>query len=205
MKPEYGQLVSQLIILCSSILLAIGIYGNYYFDKLISKAKENSINTKMDSIPTLIITNNDLNTTKVIEAIDEIKLSIEEINSTDGSKIKELSFPSEGYFGQNILHAGLNSCIEGKYSMSAWLPRNKKIFVKISGTNWAFPVHQAISGWAKSDLVQNDGINTRTFESIKSGIIDFEFRLNGPDTLSIKIFENDTNNLILEKSIVVKK
>ncbi|WP_159523919.1 hypothetical protein [Sunxiuqinia indica] len=88
MKPEILQTISQIVVFLGIILTAIGGYGHFHYGKKIEKNREITIDTKLDSIPSSINANNKENTDKVLDAIGEVKLSIDEIAATDGSNIK---------------------------------------------------------------------------------------------------------------------
>lgn len=181
MKGETMQTLSQITIAIGIILTAIGGYGNFYYGRKLD-AKSNTENNKK---------------------LDEIKNSIEEAISSDGSMIKNISYPHQGEFGSNILNEEVIEINSGTYSMRVELPKNEKIFVKLSGQNWGYPVFQPIPGWKPSQLERNGSDNMRIFETIKFGIIDLEMHLNSPDTIESTMYKNDLDNEIRSKSIII--
>ena len=130
--------------------------------------------------------------------------AIEYITDSDGSNIKEISYPDSGEFGINILNKNIDKYAVGTYSMNAIIPKNQEITVKISGINWGFPAFQAIPGWKTFDLITTDNETSRKFKTVKFGIVDLEFYLTGADKIEIMIYENNSKAPTWEKTIIVE-
>lgn len=129
--------------------------------------------------------------------------AIDYITGSDGSNIKEISYPDSGEFGINILDKNIDKYTIGTYSMNALVPKNQEITVKISGINWGFPAFQAIPGWKTFDLMTTGNKISRRFKTVKFGIVDLEFYLTGKDKIEILIYENNSKEPTWGKTIIV--
>src|SRR5690606_6432550 len=202
MKIETLQTISQVIIAVGIILTALGGYGSYHFGKKVNANSDLQKDEKIEQI------SHDINEGKnqVLDSIGGLKNSIIEAIDSDGTRIKRLSFPVKGEFGPNILDKTIIEGKPGTYSMRVELPKNEKIKVKVSGSNWVFPLFQSIPGWKFSDLEKESGGKYfRYFESVKHGIIDFEIKLETPGELHISVYENDFEKISWEKTLVIEK
>ncbi|MUP40025.1 hypothetical protein [Labilibaculum euxinus] len=204
MKPEILQTVYQLVLAGGIIFTALGGYGYFHYSKMIEKNREVTVDTKLDNIPQSINTNNNENTDKVLDAIEDVKLSIDEIAATDGSNIKALSYPPSGEFGTNILDKNSEQYSIGTHSMRAKIPKGQSVIVKVSGKNWSFPVFQSIPGWRHFDNQPDADNPSRKFKSVKAGIIDLEMYLDNKGKIEISVFENGSELPSWEKKLIVK-
>lgn len=125
-------------------------------------------------------------------------------SDSDGSNIKEISYPDSGEFGINILDKNIDKYAVGTFSMNAIIPKNQEITVKISGINWGFPAFQAIPGWKTFDLMTTDNKISRKFKTVKFGTVDLEFYLTGADKIEVMIYENNSKEPTWGKTITVK-
>jgi hypothetical protein len=204
MKPEILQTISQIVVFTGIILTALGGYGHFHYGKIIEKTREMTIDTKLYSIPQSISAENKGNTDKVLDAIKDVKLSIDEIAATDGSNIKLISYPSSGEFGTNILDKSTEHYNAGTHSMRVEIPKGQTITVRVSGKNWQFPVSQAIPGWRHFDLKTDSDKTIRKFKSVKAGIIDLEIYLVDKGEIELSIFENGSEVPSWEKTLIVE-
>lgn len=205
MRPEILQALSQIAIFIGTLLTALGGYGHYHYGKKIEQKREIVIDSQLDSIPRSINATNSQNTDKVLVAIRDVKQTVDEIASSDGSNIKEISYPSSGKFGINVLDKNTYKYTIGTYSMKALIPKNQELTVKISGTKWGFPAFQSLSGWKHFDYESTlDNKSSRKFKTLKFGSVDLEFYLTGTDEIEIFIYENDSKTPSWEKKIIVE-
>lgn len=171
-------------------------------DKIVlnKKVSEDKKIPKIDAPKALIVTQNQTgdNTLNVTQISDSYA------TSNDGSYIKEISYPSSGEFGINILDRNTFQYSVGTYSMNAIIPKNQNLTVKISGVKWAFPAFQSIPGWKTSDFKAKGDTTSRKFKTVKSGTVDLEFYLTGSDEIEITIYENDSKTATWIKTIKVK-
>ena len=191
MKPEILQTISQIIIVVGVILAGGGGFGAYYYGNKISQKREISTDKKLDNIPRSIISVSKENRDAVLKAIENVKLSIDEIAATDGSHIKKISYQKGGEFGTNILNRNIIKYKIGTHSMRVEIPKNQYVIVKISGKNWGFPVFQPIPGWEHYDYKKDGDKITRKFKSIKAGILDLKMYLTGKGEIVLSVFENE--------------
>ena len=202
MRPEILQSLSQLVVAIGLILAAVGGYGHFYFGKKVEQKKEIVAFEKLDSIPKVLESSGKKNTEKVLDAIKDVKESVDEINYSDGSNVNEITYPGKGEFGINILDRNSRQFSSGKYSMHAILPKGQKLVVKISGTGWGFNVFQPIGGWLDYDVIIDNRKTTRKFKSMRYGIIDFDFRLlEEHGGFEITVFENNSDKPKWNKKI----
>jgi len=204
MRPEFLQTLSQIVVFVGLVLAAIGGYGHFHYGKKIEQKREVVIDSKLDSIPLSINSTSNQNTDKVLGAIKDVKQTVDEIASSDGSNIKEISYPSTGEFGSNILDKNTHKYKVGTYSMKALMPKNQELTVKISGTKWGFPAFQSLPGWKHFDYESTaDNKSSIKFKTIKFGSVDLEFYLTGTDEIEIFIYENNSKTPTWEKKIIV--
>lgn len=204
MRPEIMQNIAQLAVCFGIILTALGGYGHFYYGKKIDSDKEIEINQKLEDIPNKVNDHSDKNTDKVLDAIEDVKLSVEEIASTDGSNLHEITYPKDGEFGLNILDKNTVKCDDGSFSMKALVPKGQEITVKISGEKWGFPLFQSLSGWKFYDREVKGKEMSRKFKTVKYGSVDFEIYLRGADNVKITVYENNSSNVSWQKTIIVE-
>jgi len=204
MRPELLQTLSQITVFIGIILTAIGGYGHFHYGKIVEKKREIIVDSKLDSIPKRVISADNQNTDKVLVAIKAVKQTVDEIAASDGSNIKEISYPRSGEFGANILDRNITRYKVGTYSMRAEIPKNQEVIVKVSGTKWAFPVYQSIPGWRHFDLETEGSKTIRKFKTLKGGILDLEMMFTGVDEIELSVFENGSKVPSWEKTILVE-
>lgn len=205
MKPEILQTLSQIAILLGVLISGFGTYGSYYFGKKVEQKKEIETYQKFEDIPQAINLKIDKNTDKVLDAIKDVKQSVDEIGAIDGSNIHEIGYPESGEFGLNILDKAVKEYNIGTYSMNALIPKNQHLTIKVVGKKWGFPAFQSAPGWKHFDYEENETKISRKFKTIKFGICDLEFMLNGADEIEIFVFENKSVTPTWVKTIVVKE
>lgn len=88
MRPEIMQNIAQLIVCIGLIFTALGGYGHFYYGKKIDSNKEVEINQKLVSIPNEVNKHSNKNTVEVLNAIEDVKLSVEEIAAFDDSTLQ---------------------------------------------------------------------------------------------------------------------
>ena len=125
--------------LFGGILVALSIAGHRYYSSKASNEREAESTAQRAEIKSKIIdTNNNLseqiskNDSQIISKLDEVGGKVNKIYENDDSNIKNITFPENGNFGKNILFEKLINIENGTYSMTAILPKNKIIKVKIS-------------------------------------------------------------------------
>ncbi|MDQ2180849.1 hypothetical protein [Marinifilum sp. D714] len=203
-----NELIFGIILLIAGLILTTigGFKANDGWNKLkgISQTNgEETIIAKLDSIPKSINTKNKENTDKVLDAIEEVKLGVDEISAMDGSNIKTIKYPPSGEFGTNILDKTKGEYKIGTHSMRVEIPKGQTIVVKVSGKNWQFPVFQSIPGWKHFDLKTDKGETSRKFKSVKTGIVDLEIYLVDKGKIDLSIFENGSELPSWEKTLKV--
>ena len=171
-------------------------------DKVIvnNKGSKDYTNTKINAPKALIVTQNQTgdNTLYVSQISDSYA------TSSDSTYIKEISYPSSGEFGLNILDKNTIQYSAGTYSMNALIPKNQNLTVEISGRNWFFPFYQALPGWRHFDYKANGDTFSRTFKTVKYGKVDLEFNLKEASEINIRVFENNAKNYSWQKTIKVE-
>jgi hypothetical protein len=223
MRPEILQNLSQIFIFIGILLTAIGGYGHFHYGNKIEQKRGIVIDEKLNNIPLNINSTSDKNTVKIITAvknskqqaidnsdkvliaIKDVKQTVDEIASSDGSNIKEISYPSSGEFGINILDKNIIKYKVGTYSMRVEMPKNQEIIVKISGKNWVFPAFQSIPGWRHFDYETEDTKTIRKFKTLKAGSLDFDMRFTGADVIELLVFENESKVPTWQKTIIVEE
>ena len=205
MRPEYLQTLSQIVVLIGIVLTAIGGYGHFHYGKQIEQKREVVIDRKLDGIPLSINSTSNQNTDKVLGAIKDVKQTVDDIASYDGSNIKEISYPSSGEFGINILDKSITRYKVGTYSMCVEVPKKQEVIVKVSGTEWAFPAFQSIPGWRDFDYEQEGTKIARKFKTLKAGTLDLDMRFIGADEIVLLIFENGSKVPSWQKTIIVEE
>ena len=204
MRPEILQTLSQIVVFVGIVLTAIGGFGHFHYGKKIEQKREVVIDSKLDSIPLSINSTSNQNTEKILGAIKDVKQTVDEISASDGSNLKEISYPSSGEFGSNILDKNTHKFKVGTYSMKAIIPKNQELTVKISGKKWGFPVSQSLPGWKHFDYESTaDNKSSRKFKTVKFGSVDLEFYLMGTDEIEILFYENNAKTPTWEKRIIV--
>lgn len=205
MRPEMMQNIAQLAVFIGVILTAFGGYGHFYYGKKIDSNKEIEINQKLENIPNEVNDHSDKNTDKVLDAIEDVKLSVEEMAAIDGSNLHEITYPEIGEFGLNILDKKISKYDHGTFSMKALVPKNQEIIVEISGEKWSFPLFQSLPGWKYYDRKRNGKEISRKFKTVKCGSVDFEIYLNGADKVTITVYENNSSNVAWQKNIIIEE
>lgn len=134
--------------------------------------------------------NIDKSSSIIIDKLDDVGEKVNVIYKSDESNIENISFPDNGTFGKNILDEKLIKIQNGTYSMTAILPKEEVVKVKISGSSWSYPTSQPIGGWNPSDLNEKD--TSRIFTTIKFGKVDFKFYLaKGRTEVKLYVGNND--------------
>lgn len=222
MRPEILQTLSQIFVFIGIVLTAIGGYGHFHYEKKIEQKREIVIDDKLDNIPMNINKVNNQNTDKVLTAIKnikptvnesdkiltaikDVKQTVEDIASSDGSNKKEISYPSSGEFGINILDRNITKYKVGTYSMRVEVPKKQEVIVKVSGTNWVFPAFQSIPGWRDFDYEKEGTKTIRKFKTLKAGSLDFDMRFTGVDVIELLVFENESKVPTWQKTIIVEE
>lgn len=204
MRPEILQTISQIAVFVGILLTAIGGYGHFHYGKKIEQKREIVIDSKLDSIPLSIYSTSNQNTDKVLVAIKDVKQTVDEIASSDGSNIKEISYPSSGEFGINILDRKITKYKIGTYSMRVEVPKKQEVIVKVSGTNWVFPAFQSIPGWRDFDYEKEGTKTIRKFKTLRAGSLDFDIRFTSSDEIELTVFENGSKEPSWKKTITVE-
>ncbi|MEL4306722.1 hypothetical protein [Joostella sp. CR20] len=202
MTPEFLLRVCYALIFFSVILGGAATFGTYYYNDIIAKKDKSEINDKLDDIPSKVLDNNNQNTDKIINVLDGMNDTLQEIAETDGSNIKTLTYPSKGEYGLNILDRNKKIYSPGTYSMRVEIPKGQSVTVKVKGDNWSYPLFQSIPGWRSFDY--NLSEKSRKFKSIKPGIIDLEIHFTDASEIKIEVFENDSTKPNWEKEMTVK-
>lgn len=203
MRPEFLQTLSQIVVFVGILLTAIGGYGHFHYGKKMEQKREVVIDSKLDSIPVSINSTSNQNTDKVLFAIKDVKQTVDEIASSDGSNIKEISYPRSGEFGINILDRKITKYIVGTYSMRVEVPKKQEVIVKVSGTNWVFPAFQSIPGWRDFDYEKEGTKTIRKFKTLRGGSLDFDIRFTAADEIELTVFENGSKEPSWKRTIIV--
>lgn len=168
-------------------------------NKNVSKEKEIP---EIDAPKALIVTQNQTgdNTLNITQISDSYA------TSNDGSYIKEISYPSSGEFGINILDSNNIKFSVGTYSMNALIPKNQNLIVEISAVKGkcAFPAFQSIPGWRWFDFKENRDTVSRKFKTVKFGIVDLEFYLQEAGEINISVHENESKTVTWRKTLKVE-
>ena len=198
-KFQFLQNISQIGVVVFSILALLSGYGSYYYGQKKEELKK-VVNTPIEviSAPNALIAtqnqigNNTLNVTHISDSFG------------DGKAINEISYPTTGEFGTNILDRNTHEYKEGTFSMRALIPEHQSLMLEISGTNWGFPAFQAMPGWRHFDARTIGETTSRKFKTVKFGNADLEFCLTGVGEIKISVYENDNKTPTWEKTIKVE-
>lgn len=140
-------------------------------------------------------------------------------NSPDNKDNSTFNYPSEGYYGVNILDREKTTYDAGHYSFNAILAEGDSLKVKVSGNNWGFYEPGIASGWKYTSWDNSD--SSRIFSSGRSGELDMDFQLWSSSTYNfdsltmktdtfqlktftkIAVYENDAVEPTWTKTIMV--
>lgn len=132
------------------------------------------------------------------------------IENTSFVSTNSIEYPEVGEFGENILYGTKSDFISGNYSISAILHESTKVKVDLDGWGWFLnfnPYDVTNNGW---DIVDQEA---GVFVSNQSGQVDLFISLigepadtnnyTGPNTLELKVYENDALEPTWTKSITI--
>lgn len=117
-------------------------------------------------------------------------------NNPDIINASQIEYPSNGYYGVNILDREKTTYDDGHYSFNAILPEGDSLKVKVSGYNWGFYEPGIASGWKYTSWDNSD--SSRIFSSGRSGELDMDFQLWSSSTFNFDSLASKTDTFQLK-------